>query len=66
MSCPLRLPTRQWNLVQRLLIIGTARLVPSLAYMTTRNLWVSIGAHLLGDRTRFDANPVGTLLLGTC
>jgi len=43
------LPTYDWNWVQCLLIIGTARLVLSLAYIKTKNLWVSSGAHILND-----------------
>lgn len=45
----LHLPTYQWNLLQCLAIIGTARLVLSLGYLLTRNLWVSTGAHVLND-----------------
>ena len=47
------LPTYQWDLVQCLVIIGTARLVLSLAYLFSRNLWVSTGAHVLNDWTLF-------------
>lgn len=47
------LPTYQWNLLQCLVIIGTARLVLSLAYLITRNLWVSTGAHVLNDWALF-------------
>ena len=43
------LPTYQWNWVQCLLVIGSARLVLSLAYIWTRNLWVSTLAHVLND-----------------
>jgi membrane protease YdiL (CAAX protease family) len=43
------LPTYQWDLVQCLVVIGTARLVLSLGYLLTRNLWVSTGAHVLND-----------------
>ena len=41
------LPTYQWNWAQCLLIIGSARLVLSLAYLWTRNLWVSTLANVL-------------------
>lgn len=54
----LHLPTYGWDLLQCLSIIGTARLVLSLAYLLSRNLWVSTGAHLLNDWTL-----VGTALL---
>ncbi|WP_296279207.1 CPBP family intramembrane glutamic endopeptidase [Pseudoxanthomonas sp.] len=55
------LPTYQWDLVQCLVIIGSARLVLSLAYLFSRNLWVSTGAHVLNDWTLFGAG----LLLGS-
>lgn len=43
------LPTYQWNLVQCLLIIGSARLVLSLAYLRSKNLAVSALAHIIND-----------------
>ena len=52
------LPTYQWDLVQCLVIIGSARLVLSLAYLFSRNLWVSTGAHVLNDWTLFGAGLV--------
>jgi membrane protease YdiL (CAAX protease family) len=47
------LPTYQWDLVQCLVIIGSARLVLTLAYLATRNLAVSTGAHVLNDWALF-------------
>lgn len=43
------LPTYDWNILQCILIIGTARIVLTLAYIRTKNLWVSAGAHILND-----------------
>lgn len=43
------LPTYGWNFAQAFLIIGTARLVLTLAYMRTKNILVSMGAHILND-----------------
>lgn len=43
------LPTYDWNFAQCLLIIGSARLVLTLAYLWTRNLWASTLAHVLND-----------------
>lgn len=43
------LPTYDWNVLQAILVIGSARLVLTLAYIRTKNLWVSIGAHVLND-----------------
>jgi membrane protease YdiL (CAAX protease family) len=51
----LHLPTYQWDLIQCLVIIGSARLVLSLAYLFSRNLWVSTGAHVINDWTLFGA-----------
>lgn len=47
------LPTYDWNLVQCLVVIGSARLVLSLAYLKSRNLWVSFGAHAINDWSMF-------------
>lgn len=47
------LPTYDWNLFQCLAIIGTARVVLTIPYLITRNLWVSYGAHLINDVTLF-------------
>ncbi|UTM59831.1 CPBP family intramembrane metalloprotease [Photobacterium sp. CCB-ST2H9] len=54
------LPTYDWNLVQCLLVIGTARLCLSLAYIKTKSIWVSTGAHIINDWTLFGL----TLMLG--
>jgi membrane protease YdiL (CAAX protease family) len=47
------LPTYDWNWGQALLGIGWARVLLTLAYVWTRNLWVSAGAHILNDWTGF-------------
>lgn len=47
------LPTYDWHWGQALLGIGTARVLLTLAYVATRNLWVSAGAHILNDWTGF-------------
>lgn len=43
------LPSYNWNWLQCILVIGSARLVLTLAYIKTRNLWVSTGAHIIND-----------------
>lgn len=43
------LPTYDWNWAQCFGVIGVARVVWTLAYIATRSLWVSIGAHILTD-----------------
>lgn len=66
----LHLPTYNWNLVQCIGGIGTARLVLTAAFLLTRNLWVSAGAHIANDWSEFFApmvisgfathDPIGT------
>jgi membrane protease YdiL (CAAX protease family) len=47
----LHLPTYGWNWVQCLVVIGGARLVLTLPYIMTKNIWVSTGAHIINDWT---------------
>lgn len=47
------LPTYDWNWAQCFYIIGASRLVLTLAYIATRNLWVSTAAHILTDWAEF-------------
>jgi membrane protease YdiL (CAAX protease family) len=47
------LPTYDWHFAQSLIGIGFARLILTLAYIVTRNLWVSAGAHIINDWTGF-------------
>ena len=47
----LHLPTYDWNLGQSFGIIGGARVVLTLAYIWSKNLWVSAGAHIANDWT---------------
>lgn len=43
------LPAYGWNVIQVLVVIGVARLILSLAFIRTKNVWVSTGAHVLHD-----------------
>ncbi len=43
------LPTYQWNLVQCLVVIGSARIVLTLAYLRSKNIVVSALAHIIND-----------------
>lgn len=54
------LPSYNWNLLQCLVVIGSARLVLSLAYIKTKNIWVSTGAHIINDWVIFAVVLVGT------
>lgn len=60
----IHLPTYDWNLVQCLVVIGTARLVLTLPWILTKNLWVSTGAHILNDWLLFGAGLLGARLAG--
>ncbi|UTF60463.1 CPBP family intramembrane glutamic endopeptidase [Gilvimarinus sp. DA14] len=53
------LPSYNWNWLQCVLVIGTARLVLTLAYIKTKNILVSTGAHIINDWVIF-----GIVLLG--
>lgn len=55
----LHLPTYGWNLLQCLVVIGSARLVLTLAYLKTKNLWVSFGAHVINDWSLFGIGLLG-------
>jgi membrane protease YdiL (CAAX protease family) len=59
----LHLPTYNWDFVQCVVIIGTARLVLSLAYIKTKNLWVSSGAHIINDTFLILVNVLGARLV---
>lgn len=47
------LPTYNWHWAQCFCIIGASRVVLTLAYIATRNLWVTAAAHILMDWTEF-------------
>ncbi len=47
------LPTYGWNVLQAVVGIGIARLVLTIPYIITKNIWVSTGAHILNDWTSF-------------
>lgn len=55
----LHLPTYDWNVIQCLATIGTARIVLTLAYVLTRNLWVSATAHIANDWSLFLMSFIG-------
>lgn len=55
----IHLPTYDWNLVQCVVVIGTARIVLTLAWILTKNIWVSTGAHIVNDWVLFTMVVVG-------
>jgi uncharacterized protein len=58
----LHLPTYDWNLVQCIVIIGTARMVLTLPWILTKNVWVSTGAHITNDWLLFGVGMLGASL----
>jgi len=55
----IHLPTYHWNFVQSIVVIGTARIVLTLAWIRTKNIWVSTGAHIINDWLLFTLTLVG-------
>lgn len=47
------LPTYDWNFVQAIFVIGSARIVLTAAYIKTKNISVAFATHLLSDWTLF-------------
>lgn len=45
----LHLPTYEWNILQCFFVIGCARLILTWAYVWTKNIWISTGAHVIND-----------------
>jgi membrane protease YdiL (CAAX protease family) len=60
----IHLPTYDWNLLQAIVIIGTARMVLTLAWILTKNIWVSTGAHIINDWLLFGVGLLGAGLVG--
>ena len=56
----LHLPSYDWNFIQCVVVIGTARLVLTLPYIMTKNIWVSTGAHILNDWFLFGFSFLGS------
>jgi uncharacterized protein len=55
----IHLPTYGWNWVQCILVIGSARMMLTLPWILTKNLWVSTGAHVINDWLLFTMTLVG-------
>lgn len=58
----LHLPTYDWNLIQCVVVIGTARMMLTLPWIMTKNIWVSTGAHVINDWILFSLSLVGVAL----
>jgi len=53
------LSTYGWNFLQALTGVGVARLVLTLPYIITKNIWVGTGAHILNDWIMFTVSLLG-------
>ena len=60
----IHLPTYNWNVLQCIVVIGSARLVLTLPWIMTKNIWVSTGAHIVNDWLRFLMSLLGASLVG--
>lgn len=55
------LHTYDWNVVQTLLGVGIVRLVLTLPYLRTKNLWVATGTHILNDWITFTMSLLASM-----
>ncbi|MFZ4806390.1 MAG: CPBP family intramembrane glutamic endopeptidase [Hyphomicrobiaceae bacterium] len=60
----IHLPTYNWNLIQCIVIIGSARLILTLPWIMTKNIWVSTGAHIANDWLLLAMGLLGASLVG--
>ena len=60
----IHLPTYDWNLIQCIVVIGSARMVLTLPWILTKNIWVSTGAHIANDWLLFSLSLLGAVLVG--
>jgi len=60
----IHLPTYGWNLIQCIVVIGSARMVLTLPWILTKNVWVSTGAHIVNDWLLFTLGLLGAGLVG--
>lgn len=55
----IHLPTYHWNWIQCIVVIGSARMVLTLPWILTKNIWVSTGAHIINDWLLFGLSLLG-------
>jgi len=58
------LSTYGWNWIQCIVVIGSARLMLTLPWILTKNIWVSTGAHIINDWLLFSTSLLGASLVG--
>ncbi len=59
----IHLPTYDWNWVQCIVVIGSARMILTLAWIMTNNIWVSTGAHIVNDWLLFSMTLLGAMMV---
>jgi membrane protease YdiL (CAAX protease family) len=60
----IHLPTYDWNWIQCVVVIGSARMMLTLPWILTKNIWVSTGAHVTNDWLLFLMGILGAGLVG--
>ena len=60
----IHLPTYDWNWIQCVVVIGSARMMLTLPWILTKNIWVSTGAHITNDWLLFLTGILGAGLVG--
>jgi membrane protease YdiL (CAAX protease family) len=60
----IHLPTYDWNWIQCIVVIGSARVMLTLPWIKTKNIWVSTGAHIVNDWLLFTMTLLGAGLAG--
>jgi membrane protease YdiL (CAAX protease family) len=60
----IHLPTYDWNWIQCIVVIGSARMMLTLPWILTKNIWVSTGAHIVNDWLLFVMTLLGASLVG--
>lgn len=60
----IHLPTYDWNWIQCVVVIGSARMMLTLPWILTKNIWVSTGAHITNDWLLFLMGILGAGLVG--
>jgi uncharacterized protein len=60
----IHLPTYDWNWIQCIVVIGSARLMLTLPWILTKNIWVCTGAHIVNDWLLFTMSLIGAGLVG--
>lgn len=61
----IHLPTYDWHWIQCIVVIGTARMVLTLPWILTKNIWVSTGAHIINDWLLFGLGLLGAGMAAT-